>query len=72
MVIKDRRRKPYQRLLLLPRRLGKQTDLDAFPRQHRYGKGVKAARINKTGLVCEIKIITEKDQDLIITSQKGI
>ena len=73
VVIKDRRRKPYQRLLLVTQKgLGKQTDLDAFPRQHRYGKGVKAARINKkTGLVCEVKIITEKDQDLIITSQKG-
>ncbi|MDD5073795.1 MAG: DNA gyrase subunit A [Candidatus Shapirobacteria bacterium] len=69
----DKRRKFFRNLLIVTQRgLGKQTDLKLFPIQHRNGKGVKIANINKkTGPVAAVKMINQNDETAIITSQKA-
>ncbi|KUK79041.1 MAG: gyrA, partial [Microgenomates bacterium 39_7] len=70
---KDKRRKFFRNLLVVTQKgLGKQTDLALFPVQHRHGKGVKIANINKkTGPVAAVKMINQDDETAIITSQKA-
>ncbi len=70
---KDKRRKFFRNLLIITETgLGKQTNLQQFPVQHRNGKGVKIAKINpKTGPVTTVKMINQDDEMAIITSQKA-
>lgn len=70
---KDKRRKFFRNLLIVTKNgLGKQTDLKLFPVQHRNGKGVKIANINKkTGPVAAVKMINQNDETAIITSQRA-
>ncbi len=70
---KDKRRKFFRDLLVVSQNgLGKRTPLDYFHNQKRGGVGVKVMKINqKTGPVAKARIVTEKDDYLIITSKKG-
>jgi DNA gyrase subunit A len=52
---------------------GKRTPIDAYPRQSRGGGGVITAKVTeKTGRVAAARIVTEKDNDLMIISASGI
>jgi len=70
---KDKRIKVFRHLLIVTEKgMGKRTDLELFPVQHRRGKGVKIAKVTeKTGLVCAVRLVTQKDETVIITSQKA-
>ncbi len=70
---KDKRRKFFRDILVVSQNgLGKRTPLEYFHNQKRGGVGVKIMKINqKTGLVAKARIVTEKDDYLIITSKKG-
>ncbi|PIS15115.1 DNA gyrase subunit A [Candidatus Shapirobacteria bacterium CG09_land_8_20_14_0_10_38_17] len=69
----DKRKKFFRRLLMVTKNgLGKQTDIKAFPVQHRNGRGVKLAKINpKTGPVVAAKLVNQNNKMLIITSKKA-
>ena len=69
----DKRKKYFRDLLTISEKgLGKRTPLRLFPAQKRAGKGVKAAQINdKTGNLACIAIVTQKDNQIVITSQNG-
>ncbi len=69
----DKRRKFFRSLLVVTQNgLGKQTNLELFPTQHRNGRGVKIANINqKTGPVAAVKMINQDDETAIITSLKA-
>jgi DNA gyrase subunit A len=72
-VIKDKRKKIFRDVLTLSiHGLGKRTRFDLFPIQKRAGKGVKACVVSaKTGeLACAV-MVTEKSDQLVITSKKG-
>ncbi len=52
---------------------GKCTPIDDYPLQTRGGGGVLTARVNeKTGRVATARILTEKDNDLVIISASGV
>ena len=71
--VKDRRRKTFCDILLVSEKgLGKRTKIELFPLQKRGGVGVKAAKLtSKTGKIAAGKIVTEKDNYVIITSSLG-
>ena len=51
---------------------GKRTLVESYKIQHRGGIGIKAAKVtDKTGPLVAIRMITPKQEDLIVTSQKG-
>jgi len=70
---KDKRKKFFRHLLMVTKNgLGKQTDIKAFPVQHRNGRGVKLAKINKkTGPVVAVKLVNQNDQMLVVTSKNA-
>ncbi len=52
---------------------GKRTPIDEYPRQSRGGGGVITSRVTeKTGRVAAARIITERDNDLMIISASGV
>src|SRR5712692_5618791 len=52
---------------------GKRTPIDEYPTQSRGGGGVITSKITKkTGLVATARVITEKDNDLMIISAGGV
>ena len=52
---------------------GKCTPIDDYPTQTRGGGGVITSKVNdKTGRVASARIITEKDNDLVIISADGV
>src|SRR5579859_1909753 len=52
---------------------GKRTPIDDYPRQSRGGGGVITSKVTeKTGKVAAARIITEKDNDLMIISASGV
>ncbi|MBI4130323.1 DNA gyrase subunit A [Candidatus Roizmanbacteria bacterium] len=69
----DKRKKYFQDVLVVTEKgLGKRTDIDGFRGQHRGGKGIKIANLTtKTGLVAQSLLVTEVDEQLIISSKKG-
>lgn len=59
-------------LVIAERGVGKKTKLSFFRGQHRAGKGVKIASLDKkTGFISFAQIINETDTTLIMTSLKG-
>ena len=59
-------------LTIMEKGIGKKTPFSGFPRQHRGGKGVKAAQVNKkTGKVTSAQMIDDNCQNLVLTSHKG-
>ncbi len=69
----DKRRKKFRDILTVSEKgIGKRTSIDLFPLQKRAGKGIKAAVINeKTGNLAAIATITEKVDQIVITSASG-
>ena len=60
-------------LIVTENGFGKRTPIEQYPRNNRGGGGVITARVNeKTGNVATARIITEKDNDLMIISASGI
>ncbi len=52
---------------------GKRTPVDEYPSQSRGGSGVITSKVTeKTGLVATARVITEKDNDLMIISAGGV
>src|SRR6185312_14250092 len=52
---------------------GKRTSIDDYPSQSRGGGGVITSKVTeKTGRVATARIITEKDNDLMIISASGV
>ncbi|HEY6287002.1 MAG TPA: DNA gyrase subunit A, partial [Ktedonobacteraceae bacterium] len=52
---------------------GKRTPIDEYPSQSRGGGGVITSKVTeKTGLVATARVITEKDNDLMIISAGGV
>lgn len=72
-VSKDKRKKIFRDILTLSiHGLGKRTRFDLFPIQKRSGKGVKACIVSvKTGDLACAAMVTEKSDQLVITSKKG-
>lgn len=59
-------------LVIGSRGIGKKTKLKNFKGQHRAGKGVKIASIDKKfGVIAFAQIVHEQDSTLIITSSQG-
>jgi len=69
----DKRKKIFRDILTLSiHGLGKRTRFDLFPIQKRSGKGVKACIVSaKTGDLACAAMVTEKSDQLVITSKKG-
>lgn len=69
----DKRRKVFRDILTISENgLGKRTPVKLFPIQKRAGKGVKAAVVNqKTGNLASMIMVTEKAEQLVITSRGG-
>ena len=69
----DKRKKYFRDILTISENgLGKRTKVKLFPIQKRAGKGVKAAQINdKTGKLTAARLVTEHDDQVIITSKHG-
>jgi DNA gyrase subunit A len=69
----DKRRLSFRDILTITEKgLGKRTIVDLFPNQKRGGKGVKAATINeRTGKIAGAKMVTQKDDQIVITSKYG-
>lgn len=72
-VPEDKRKKVFRDILTLSiHGLGKRTRFDLFPIQKRAGKGVKACVVStKTGDLATACLVTEKSDQLVITSKKG-
>ncbi|MBO0777444.1 MAG: DNA gyrase subunit A [Ktedonobacteraceae bacterium] len=52
---------------------GKRTRIDEYPRHNRGGGGVLTSKVtDKTGKVAAARIVTEKDDDLMIISASGV
>lgn len=70
---KDKRRKTFRDILTISAKgLGKRTATHLFPVQKRAGKGVKAAVVNdKTGNLTTEALVTEKVEQVVITSKFG-
>lgn len=69
----DKRKKVFRDILTLSiHGLGKRTKVDLFPIQKRAGKGVKACVVSsKTGELACAAMVTEKSDQVVITSRKG-
>jgi DNA gyrase subunit A len=69
----DKRKKYFRDILTVSEKgLGKRTKARLFPIQKRAGKGVKAAVINdKTGSLAAARVVTEKVEQVLITSTHG-
>ena len=69
----DKRRKFFRDILTISQHgLGKRTPIHLFPIQKRNGKGVKAGVVNpKTGELAASFMVTEKNEQIIITSKFG-
>ena len=70
---KDKRKKVFRDILTISERgLGKRTPIHLFPVQKRAGKGVKCSVVSpKTGLLACAEMVTEKFDEVIITSKGG-
>ncbi len=73
MTPKDKRKKHFRHILTISERgVGKRTATHLFPVQKRAGKGVKAATVSaKTGNLAAEVMVTEKTNQLVITSKHG-
>lgn len=69
----DKRKKVFRDILTVSDMgMGKRTKIELFPTQKRAGKGVKAATISeKTGEIACGVMVTQKSDQLVITSKKG-
>lgn len=69
----DKRRKFFKDILVIMEKgLGKRTEVGAFRGQHRAGTGIKVANItDKTGPVAAALLITQEEEQLIITSEQA-
>ncbi|KKP48034.1 MAG: gyrase subunit A protein [Candidatus Woesebacteria bacterium GW2011_GWA1_33_30] len=72
-ILEDKRKKVFRDILTLSfHGLGKRTRFDLFPIQKRAGKGVKVCVVSvKTGDLAVACLVTEKSDQLVITSKKG-
>lgn len=70
---KDKRKKFFRDVLTISEKgIGKRTRTGLFPVQKRSGKGVKAAVVNsKTGPLAAEVFVTEKTEQVVITSKNG-
>ena len=70
---KDKRRKFFRDVLTISEKgLGKRAGIHLFPVQKRAGKGVKSATVNeKTGPLTAAIMVTEKVEQIVITSKVG-
>jgi DNA gyrase subunit A len=60
-------------LIVTEKGFGKRTPLDEYTRHHRGGTGITTSKINeKTGLIATARIVTERDNDLMIISASGV
>lgn len=58
--------------VIMEKGLGKKTKLNAWKRQSRGGSGIKAAQLSdKTGNIVTAQIITDKEDGIVLTSNKG-
>src|SRR5437016_7178459 len=65
--------KDSELLIVTEHGFGKRTPIDDYPRHSRGGGGVITSNVTeKTGLVATARIITEKDNDLMIISAGGV
>ncbi len=69
----DKRKKYFRDILTLSEKgYGKRTKVELFPVQKRAGKGVRAATVNqKTGKVAAVTLVTQKSEQVVITSTHG-
>lgn len=69
----DKRKKTFRDILTISERgLGKRTPIHLFPIQKRAGKGVRASVVSeKTGVLKVAAMVTEKIEQLVITSGGG-
>ncbi|MEI6690663.1 MAG: DNA gyrase subunit A [bacterium] len=69
----DKRRKFFRELLVVTQKgLGKRTDVSEYPEQGRGGQGVKVAELSdKTGLIAAARLITEDDEQAVITTKQA-
>ncbi len=70
---KDKRRSYFRDLLVvMDKGLGKRTPVKQFPLQKRGGVGVKVANVtDKTGKLTEALVVTQKVDQIVITSRKA-
>ncbi len=70
---KDKRKKYFRDILTISQKgIGKRTPVHLFPLQRRAGKGVKVAVVNeKIGKISVAKMVTEKVEQVVITSSYG-
>jgi len=69
---KHRRKFFHDLLVVMEKGLGKRTAIEGFPIQKRGGKGVKVAKLTpKTGKIVSAKMVTEKVEQVILTSKKA-
>jgi DNA gyrase subunit A len=60
-------------LIVTEKGFGKRTPLEEYPRYHRGGIGITTSKINeKTGLIATARVVTERDNDLMIISASGV
>ena len=73
VIPQDKRRKFFRQILIVTENgIGKRTNVDEYPTQHRAGQGVKVAEINsKTGKVAGALLVTEKVEHIVITTRKA-
>ena len=69
----DKRRKFFRELLVVTEHgLGKRTDVGEYPEQGRGGQGVKVADLSeKTGNIAAARLITEDDEQAVITTKQA-
>lgn len=67
----DKRKKFFREILVVTEHgLGKRTDVDEYPEQGRGGQGVKVAELSdKTGNLATARLITEADEQAVITTK---
>ncbi len=67
----DKRKKFFREILVVTEHgLGKRTDVAEYPEQGRGGQGVKVAELSeKTGLLASARLITEADEQAVITTK---
>ncbi len=67
----DKRKKFFREILVVTEHgLGKRTDVDEYPEQGRGGQGVKVAELSdKTGNLAAARLITEADEQAVITTK---
>ncbi len=69
----DKRKKNFHHLLIITEQgMGKRTLLDEYPLQKRSGQGVKVSEItSKTGKVAAALIVTQENEDLILSTHEA-